>query len=151
MLLPSPFSSSLALPNWYPYQYAPSQGLPLTNQYVYYSLTAFLSGQTHQWGRLLAPANVKYIFVVWNTTETNLGSGASDWVVQGPPNIQAGNRPSGSYNDYIQLLNSQTDLKLLVNASNYIIFENLDYLPQASVFSSMAYIEGDLNAITTFG
>ena len=104
MLLPSPFSSSPALPNWYPYQFAPAQGSALTNQYVYYSLSALLSGQTDLWGRLLASASVKYIFVVWNTSETNMGSGASEWAVQGKPNIQSGNRPCGSYADYITLL-----------------------------------------------
>ena len=125
--------------------------MPLTNQYVYYSLTALLSGQTDQWGRLLAPADVKYIFVVWNTTETNLGNGATAWMVQRQPVIQAGNRPCGNYTDYIQLLNSQKDLKLIVNTSNYLIYENLDYLPQVSIFSSLAYVEGDLNTINTLG
>ena len=151
MLLPSPFSSSPALPNWYPYQFAPAQGSPLTNQYVYYSLSALLSGQTDQWGRLLASASVKYIFVVWNTTETNLGSGASEWAVQGQPSIQVGNRPCGSYADYIKLLGSQKDLKLVINASNYLVYENLDFLPHVSIFSSLAYVVGDLNTITTLG
>jgi hypothetical protein len=151
LLLPSPFSSRLALPNWYPYQFAPAQGLPLTNQYVYYSLTALLSGQTDQWGRLLAPADVKYIFVVWNTTETNLGNGATEWEVQGQPSIQASNTPCGSYEDYIGLLESQKDLQLVVNASNYLLYENLDYLPHVSIFSSLSYIEGDLSAISTLG
>jgi len=151
MLLPSPFSSSLALPNWYPYQFAPAQGSPLTNQYVYYSISTLLSGQTDQWGRLLAPAGVKYIFVVWNTTETNLGNGATAWMAQGEPSIQANSRPCGSYEDYIELLGTQKDLRLLINASNYLIYENLDYLPQVSIFSSLAYVVGDLDAINTLG
>ena len=149
LLLPSPFSSSLALPNWYPYQFAPVQGLPSTNQYVYYTLSALLSGQTDEWGRLLGPACVEYIFVVWNTAETNLGSGATAWMTQGAPSIQANSRPCGSYENYIQLLDAQTDLKLLINASDYLVYENLDYLPHVSIFSSLAYVVGDLNTINT--
>jgi hypothetical protein len=148
LLVPSLFSASLALSSsTSPFWFEPSQELSATSQYAYYSLGALLSGKTHRWGLILAPTNVKYVVVVWNTTETNFGSGATNWVGTGNPALQSGPSLSGDYKSYVELLNAQNDLKVVANESNYIIYENLDYLPHVEVFPSLSYVVGDLSAI----
>jgi hypothetical protein len=148
LVIPSLFSASLALSSSMPpLWFEPSQGLPATSQYAYYALGALLSGQTRRWGLILAPANVRYVVVIWNATETNFGSGAFEWEGMGPPALQSGPGLSGNYRNYVNLLDAQTDLKLVVNESNYLIYENLDYLSHIEVFPSLSYIVGDLSTI----
>ena len=45
------------------------------------------------------------------------------------------------------LLDKQSDMKRVANTSDFIIYENLDYLPHVAVFSSLSYIVGDLSTI----
>ena len=40
---------------------------------------------------------------------------------------------------------------MVTNATNYLVFENLDYIPHISLFSSLSYIVGDLNSISNLG
>jgi hypothetical protein len=148
LVMPSLFSASLALSySTSPFWFEPSPGLPATSQYAYYSLGALLSGQTHRWGLILAPANVRYIVVIWNTTETNFGSGATESMGSGNPALQSGPSLSGDYRNYLDLLGAQNDLKVVANESNYLIYENLDYLSHEEVFPSLSYIVGDLSSI----
>ncbi len=147
-VIPSLFSAGLALGLTSSSSYAPFQaGLPAASQYAYYCLGALLSGQTHRWGLVLAPANIKYVVVIWNTTETNFGSGATEWKSTGNPILQSGPSLCGDYREYLALLDSQTDMKMVVNESNYLIYQNLDYLPHVEVFPSLSYVVGDLSAI----
>lgn len=151
-VIPSLFSATLALHySRSPFWFAPSQSLPATSQYAYYSLGALLSNQTRRWGLILAPANIKYIVVIWNTTETDFATGATEWRATGNPLLQSGPGLSGDYRHYVDLLGAQSDLKLVVTESNYLIYENLDYLPHVEVFPSLSYIVGDLSAINDIG
>jgi hypothetical protein len=146
--VPSLSTSLGALRQWSFYGFAPTNGLIYTNQYVNYTLTQLISGQTKQLGRLLAPANVKYIFVVWNTSEPDFGNGAIDWIAEGELSLQTNSILAGNSTLFSRLLNMQTDLRLVANSSNYLIYENLDYLPRISVFSSLTYVSGGLNSLS---
>lgn len=147
-VVPSLFSTLIALGSTSSSSFAPLQiGLPATSQYAYYSLGALLSGQTHLWGLMLAPANIKYVVVIWNTTETNFGMGATTWRATGEPSLQLGPSLNGDYRYYVELLGAQSDMKLVANESDFMIYENLDYLPHVAVFPSLSYVVGDLSAI----
>jgi hypothetical protein len=147
-VIPSLFSTSIALSSTSSSSFAPLQaGLPTTSQYAYYALGALLSNQTHRWGLILAPANIKYVVVIWNTTETNFGGGAAEWEATGDPSLQSGPSLYGDYRYYVELLNAQSDMKLVAKESDFIIYENLDYLLHVAVYPSLSYVVGDLSVI----
>ncbi|MGD0070197.1 MAG: hypothetical protein ABSB71_01385 [Candidatus Bathyarchaeia archaeon] len=147
-VIPTLFSTSIALGSTSSSSFAPLQsGLPETSQYAYYSIGALLSGQTQRWGLLLAPADIKYVVVIQNNTEPNFGLGATPWAAAGEPSLQSGPSLYGDYRYYAELLNAQSDMKLVVNESDFLIYENLDYLANVAVFPSLSYVVGDLSTI----
>jgi hypothetical protein len=147
-VIPSLFSASIALSSTSSSSFAPlPSGLPTTSQYAYYALGALLFNQTHRWGLILAPANIKYVVVIWNTIETNFGLGATAWKATGDPSLQSGPSLYGNYRYYVELLDAQSDMELVANESDFMIYENLDYLPHVAAFPSLSYVVGDLSAI----
>jgi hypothetical protein len=95
----------------------------------------------------LAPANIKYVVVIQNNTEPNFGSGDTTWAATGEPSLQSGPSLYGDYNYYVELLNAQSDMKLVVNESGFLIYENLDYLANVAAFPSLSYVVGDLSTV----
>ena len=77
-------------------------------------------------GELLAPLAIKYIVVV---KEINQTSPIGIWYYEGTPQFIIGN-PS----DFIQVLSMQSDLEMVNDTSNYVIFENKAFIPMVSSY-----------------
>ena len=147
-VIPTLLSTSTALGSTSSSSFAPLQsGLPATLHMHITALAHCFLDKLVGGGLLLAPANIKYVVVIQNNTETNFGSGATAWVATGVPSLQSGPSLYGDYRYYVELLNAQSDMKLVVNGSDFLIYENLDYLANVAVFPSLSYVVGDLSAI----
>ncbi|MCL4517918.1 MAG: hypothetical protein M1587_01830 [Thaumarchaeota archaeon] len=104
-------------------------------------LTAFVSNDTEYLGSILAAWAVKYVIV--DLTVSNYGG---TWG-EGPARIVQGSFLIGNPSSYVSLLGSQKDLKLVFKDGTIAVYENLDYLPEVSVFHHL-YIVDTESSIT---
>ncbi len=104
-------------------------------QYISYVFSALANNATSQIGSLLAQLNVKYIVVNLVPQSYETGSPRiSDTGEGGLPFLY------GSPEGYIAILNTQKDLQLVENQTDFLIYQNLEYLPSVTVYSNSFYI-----------
>lgn len=84
-------------------------------------------------GSLVAPLDVRYIIV--NLASKATGSPQVDFAgnLYGDPKVIAG------------ILDNQDDLKLIVNTSQYLIYENRNFIPLLTAFNGGFYVESTSN------
>jgi len=99
-------------------------------------LQPLLSGKTREVGKLLAYYNVKYIIVSFPKFTLE----AYNEYYKGPPRLilqkPYGYAPVGDPVEYIKLLDTQDDLKVVVDNPEYRIYENMDFtIPHISAYN----------------
>lgn len=117
-------------------------GYSSTQSYIQFVSDALTMNQTTNLGALLAPGNTKYVFVLRDAVEL----GSSQWMVQGSPRIDNGYL-LGDPDQYVPLLNQQTDLQLVGNTDDLLTYQNLDFMPHIAVTSSLTYVVGDRTSL----
>ncbi len=144
-LVPNTFLSTLNLGGADPYIFGPSLSSPTSQvmQYLGFVDNLVANNETANLGALLAPANVKYVMVIRNSTEPDSTVGT----MQGALRQTSLFGLDGDPQLFIDFLSKQKDLKLVAENQYYAAYENLDFLPYIECYSSMTYIEGDLNTI----
>ncbi|HWQ96114.1 MAG TPA: hypothetical protein VN368_01955, partial [Candidatus Methylomirabilis sp.] len=108
--------------------------------HVFLTLMPFIQGWTENAGKLFSYSNVKYVIVYlekfkWEGMQ-NYYTGSPRFSFQNP----FGSSPTGAPEEYIALLNKQKDLKLIHNESNFMIYENLNFLPHITVYNKIFFI-----------
>lgn len=104
-----------------------------TAQYAGYVFYVLANDKTDRVGALFAPLNVKYIIINLISPQT------------GPPRATGFldyNEPFlyGSPLDYVKILNTQKDLVFVGNQTDFLIYQNLEYLPAITVYTDSFYI-----------
>jgi hypothetical protein len=144
-LVPFTFLAGSNLLNVNPNIFGPSISPPTPQvaRYLSYVDNLIAENETTSLGTLLAPANVKYIVVIRNSTEPNSVMGT----MEGAP-TQITNGLAGNPKDFIDFLSRQTDLELVEQNQYCLIYENLSFLPYIACFPSMTYVVGDLDVMS---
>ncbi len=146
MFLPTDaFSTILGDPDVF--EYTPGYVSYITQSYVDFVYNQLVNNATYNLGSLLAPASVKYIIVatpdpstLWNgTAALSPPIDASD--LSGPLRYTDG-EVQGNPVYLEQVLDKQTDLKLVYVTNDFRVYENMMFLPKISVFSSATYVVG---------
>jgi hypothetical protein len=134
MFLPTDsFSSILGTPDVF--ECTPGYAFPETNDYVNFVYDQFVTDETHNLGSLLAFASVKYIIL------TNSTSDVLTFDLTGQVRFTEG-LVYGNSTMLQKLLEDQTDLRLIHDAGDFRVYENIMYMPKISVFSNATYIVG---------
>jgi hypothetical protein len=101
--------------------------------YMSLSLLPLLQGNTEEVGKLLAPYNVKYIVISLERWEGKF----LEPYYRGTPRIAQqepwGWWPMGDPEEYVALINKQEDLKLVANDPDFLIYQNMDFIPQSHI------------------
>ena len=106
-----------------------------SNPSYYLSLyDSLINDNTDQWGKWLAPANVKYIIVDKLAEQEGEPKLVNKWDTS---------YPSGDPAEYFELLQDQSDLRLVIDNSQYAIFENTEYISNIVFYelSALPYLE----------
>lgn len=144
IMAPMPHTSVLYLPYENPSVVTPFQGPELSDAYVKVLNGMILSNTTDHWGQFLALANVRYVIVPTRSTEPDFLAGE----ITGEPRTGNGQRLVGDPQQFIQLLSSQLDLRIINNTHDYAIYENMAYLPRLSVHGSSTYVIGGVESFS---
>jgi hypothetical protein len=144
LLVPQSHSSQLYLPNSYPYQFLAVSGAsyPSTYNYVMLAYDALVQNQTSRFGSLLAAANVKYVIIPLNTTEPP----SLNWMTEGPIRI-SGDNLVGNSTDFIAAMKYQTDLQLIEQQNNFLVYQVENFIPKVATFQNAIYVVGDSEAL----
>ncbi len=140
ILVPTPFTSFLSLPFEYPYSLGPVYGGGPKDQYILNSQQALLDG-TSNWGKILAPAGVRYV-VYLNGTGIDEPELVSQFV-KGPPSVSFAGALSGDPKYYRDLLMMQSDLHLLKTEAGYQVYQNDLALPKLAAYAQAIMVLGN--------
>ena len=99
-----------------------------------------MNNETEYFGSFLSLVNVKYIIVDLTAPYEfpNFANG---------PARMTGVCPIGSPQSYVALLDEQKDLRVVLNNTNAIIYENIAFTPQITVYEKMFIVENNEFAI----